>query len=293
MNTVTTPDPYYIPTVDELISEVGEVAFLTKLDLAKGFCQVPVQESDKEKTTFITPWGKFQFTKMPFGLRNAPSTFQRLMDCVLAGMTSHAVPYIDDILVFSKDWKSHLNHVEQVLKRLSEANLTAKPSKCEWGKDCVNYLGHTVGRGKVSIPEARAASIKNYVRPKTREQLKSFLGLCGYYRKFVRHYSDIAKPLHALTHKSQPVKVVWTEESLASFSKLCSMLSCAEFLTIATGSDKLLVQTDASTVGIGGCLSVIRNRVELPSTFYSRKLTSCESRYSATELECLAVVECL
>ncbi len=140
-------------------------------------------------------------------------------------------------------------------------------------KDCVNYLGHTVGRGKVSIPEARAASIKNYVRPKTKKQLKSFLGLCGYYRKFVRHSSDIAKPLHALTHKSQPVKVVWTEESLASFSKLCSMFSCAEFLTIPTGSDKLLVQTDASTVGIGGCLSV-----------YSRKLTDCESRYSATEL---------
>ncbi len=141
LNTVTTPDPYYIPTVDELISKVGEAAFLTKLDLAKGFYQVPVQESDKEKTAFITPWGKFQFTKMPFGLRNAPSTFQRLMDCVLAGMTSHAVAYIDDILVFSKDWKSHL---------LSEANLTAKPSKCEWGKDCVNYLGHTIGGGKLA-----------------------------------------------------------------------------------------------------------------------------------------------
>ncbi len=92
LNTVTTHDPYYIPTVDELISKVGEAAFLTKLDLAKGFYQVSVQESDKEKTAFITPWGKFQFTKMPFGLRNAPSTFQRLMDCVLAGMTSHAVP---------------------------------------------------------------------------------------------------------------------------------------------------------------------------------------------------------
>ncbi len=145
LNSVTVPDPYYMPTVDELIGKVGEAKFLTKLDLAKGFYQVPLHNEDKPKTAFVTPWGKFQFCKMPFGLRNAPSSFQRLMDSVLSVLESFAVPYIDDILIYSEDWVSHMKHVEGVMSRLSDAKLTAKPAKCEWGQEHVQYLGHVVG----------------------------------------------------------------------------------------------------------------------------------------------------
>ncbi len=291
LNSVTVPDPYYMPTVDELIGKVGEEKFLTKLDLAKGFYQVPLHNGDKPKTAFVTPWGKFQFCKMPFGLRNAPSSFQRLMDSVLSGLESFAVPYIDDILIYSEDWVSHMKHVEGVMSRLSDAKLTAKPAKCEWGQEHVQYLGHVVGAGCVKIPEARASSIKNFVRPVSKSQLKSFLGLTGYYRKFVKGYASIAKPLHLATHKSCPSQVIWTQECQDSFGKLCSLLSDASFLTIPSETDKLLVQTDASADGLGACLSVIRNGEELPAAFYSRKLTDTESRYAATELECLAVVE--
>ena len=293
VNDVTIPDPYYIPTVDELIGKVGKARYLTKLDLAKGFYQVPVKPEDQDKTAFITPWGKFCFLRMPFGLRNAPTTFQRLIDTALAGLEAYAVPYIDDILIYSESWEDHLEHVRVVLSKLSEAKLTAKPSKCEWGKQYAQYLGHTVGEGRVSVPEARVESIKHYVRPKTKEQLKSFLGLTGYYRKFVRNYSDVAKPLHTATHKSCPSQLEWTEERLASFCKLRSVLSSISFLTIPTQTDTLLLQTDASTAGIGGCLSVVRDNQELPAVFYSRKLNDAETRYAATELECLAVVECV
>ena len=122
VNAITEPDPYYIPTVDELIGKVGKAQFLTKLDLAKGFYQVPVNPADRDKTAFVTPWGKFCFVRMPFGLRNAPTTFQRLVDTVLAGLERYAVPYSDDI---SESWEAHLVHMETVLQKLSEAKLTA------------------------------------------------------------------------------------------------------------------------------------------------------------------------
>ena len=121
--------------------------FLTKLDLAKGFYQVPVHPESQDKTAFVTPWGMFCFLRMPFGLRNAPTTFQRLLDTVLAGLEVYGVPYIDDILIFSETWDDHLRHVRVVLGWLSEAKLTAKPVKCEWEKRYVNYLGHKVGEG--------------------------------------------------------------------------------------------------------------------------------------------------
>ena len=283
VNAITEPDPYYIPTVDELIGKVGKAQFLTKLDLAKGFYQVPVNPADRDKTAFVTPWGKFCFVRMPFGLRNAPTTFQHLMDTVLAGLEGYAVPYIDDILIYSESWEAHLVHMETVLQKLGEAKLTAKLSKCEWGKRYVQYLGHLVGEGCVSVPEARTDSIREYRKPTTKDQLKSFLGLTSYYRKFVPGYASIAKPLHGATHKDQPSQLQWTEECLQAFRKLKCMLSSASFLVIPTHTDNLVLQTDASTAGIGGCLSVIRGERELPAAFYSRKLNDAETRYAATE----------
>ncbi len=140
-----------------------------------------------------------------------------------------------------------------------------------------------MGAGCIPIPEARASSIKNYVRPVSKSQLKSFLGLTGYYRKFVKDYALIVKPLRQATHTSCPSQVIWTQECQDSFGKLCLLLSDASFLTIPTQTDELLLQTDASAQGLGACLSILRNGEELPAGFYSRKLTDTESRYSATE----------
>ena len=144
-----------MPLVEDIIDQVGEAEFLSKIDLSKGFYQVPIHLKDLDETAFGTPFGKFRFRRMPFGLVNAPSTFQRLMQTVLGGQEDHCSPYIDDILVFSKSWEEHLCHLRLVLGSLRKHGLTAKPCKCVWAAKELEYLGHVVGRGCVLVPEAK------------------------------------------------------------------------------------------------------------------------------------------
>lgn len=153
INQIIVPDPYAIPLIEDLLDQLGEAQYLSKLDLNKGFYQIPVDEKDQPKTAFCTPWGKYEFKRMPFGLRNAPATFQRFMHVVLGGLEQTAESYIDDVIVFSRTWEEHLVHLRQTLERLRQYQLTAKPSKCQWGASSLTYLGHVVGHGKVCVPE--------------------------------------------------------------------------------------------------------------------------------------------
>ena len=290
LNAIIQPDPYCMPLVEELIARVGEAKYLSKMDLSKGFYQVPLAE-DREKTAFLTTGGKFEFFRMPFGLRNAPATFQRLVDRVLGGLKAFATPYIDDI-IFSNDCKQHFGHIREVIGRLQQAELTAKLAKCQWAKRTLEYLGHVVGNGLVSVPEVKVEALRNYTRLKTKAQLKSFLGLTGFYRCFILNYANYSKTLNAKTKVEAPLAVDWDEVSVSHFSHLCSVLCSACTLHIPSPSDKFVHQTDASYAGIGGCLSVIRDGTEPPVAFYSRQLRDPETKYySVTEVECLAVVE--
>ncbi len=291
INAITFPDPYYMPLVEELIGKVGNCGFLSKLDLSKGFYQVEMEESSQEKTAFVTPMGKYQFTRMPFGLRNAPSTFQRLMDLVLCGAEQFAAPYIDDVLVYSTSWSAHLTHLEAVMSRLHSAGLTVKPSKCLWAQSQVEYLGYLVGNGTVAVPEARVKAIRDYKLPVTKADLKSFLGLLSYYRKFIPTFASITKPLNVLTHRDAKNVIQWEDGCLASVNKLVSSLCHLSILHIPLSSDSFLLQTDTSYFCISGCLSVCRDNQELPVAFYSRQLRDAETRYSISEIECLAAVE--
>ena len=162
---------------------------------------------------------------MPFGLRNAPATFQRCMNMVIEGLEEYTGAYIDDLIVYSKSWDDHLSHVTQVLDRLRKHGLTAKESKCEWGASSVTYLGHVVGEGKVSVPEARVAAIRNFKRPQNKSELCAFLGTVGYYRKFVCNYSKIAHPLTEATKKSAPNVLRWSTDIYDAFILLCNCLS--------------------------------------------------------------------
>ena len=280
-----------MPLVEELIARVGEAKYRSKMDLSKGFYQVPLAEEDREKTAFVTTGGKFEFTRMPFGFRNAPAMFQRLVDGVLGGLEAFSAPYIDDIIIFSNDCKQHFGHIQEVIGRLQQAGLTAKPAKCQWAKRTLEYLGHVVGNGLVSVPEAMVEALRNYKRPKTKAQLKSFLGLTGYYRRSILNYANYSKPLNAKTKAEAPLAVDWDEVSVSHFSHLCSVLCSACTLHIPSPSDKFVLQTDATYAGIGGFLSVMRDGAELPVAFYSRQQRDPETRYSVTEVECLAVVE--
>ena len=160
---------------------------------------------------------------MPFGLQGAPVTFQRLMDQVIRGL-DFAACYIDDLIIFSKTWQEHLSHIQIVLERLREAGLTAKAKKCKFGaRECV-YLGYIVGSGTVKPEISKTASVQAFQPPKTKKEVRSFLGITGYYRRFIENYSMIAAPLTDLTRKNSPNKVVWTDECDKSFKELKRLL---------------------------------------------------------------------
>lgn len=290
LNSVTIPDPYFMPMIDEIITRVGAAVYLSKMDLSKGFYQVKIFPADQDKTAIITPIGKFKFTRMPFGLRNAPTTFQRLMDMVLAGQEEFAAPYIDDIIVFSTTWGDHLLHLTAVFDRLQQAGLTVKLAKCAWAKQTLEHLGQVVGNSQVSVPELKVKSLKEYRQPETKSKLKSFLGLAGYYRKFIPHFASYSKPLNDAAKLQMPNRIEWTKERLDSFQHLRETLGTMCTLHIPRESDDILLQTDASYAGLGGCLSAVRDKKEIAVAFFSRQLSAAEANYTVTELECLAVV---
>lgn len=290
LNKVTLPDPYCMPLIEELLNVVGQASYLSKLDLSKGFYQVPLSDAAREKSAIITPFGKFEYTRMPFGMRNAPASFQRLMDSVLNDCQDFSRAYIDDVLIYSRSWQEHLFHISSVLVKIKEAGLTVKKSKCSWGKSQIEYLGHRIGKGVLEIPQARVSALLEYRRPVTQKDVRSFLGMVGYYRRFIPNLAQIAKPLHDATRKSAPRLVDWTKEREEAFHLIRVSLANLCTLCIPSSCDSFVLHCDASYQGVGAVLNVCRDGMELPVAFYSRQLRGPEQRYSATEIECLAVV---
>ena len=283
-------DPYPMPRVDELIDKLGHAKFLTTLDLARGYWQVPMAASSREKTAFVTAQGLFQFTVMPFGLQGAPATFQRMMDRLITGMGGFCAAYLDDLVVYSESWEEHLEHLSQVLGCLRKAGLTAKPSKCQFAMDQCVYLGHTVGNGVVQPELSKVEAVQRWPVPETKKQVRAFLGLTGYYRKFIPQYASIAAPLTDLTKKFAPTSIAWTAECDAAFKKLKSLLCSSPVLYSPDFGEEFVLQTDASDRGVGAVLSqLMSDGKEHPIAYYSRKLLPREERYSTVEKECLAV----
>ena len=204
LNKVTQGDPYYMSTLDEIIERVGESRCLSKLDLSKGFYQIPVSSESVDKTAFITPFGKFAFKRMPFGLKNAPSIFQRTMEVVLRSCYLFAAPYIDDVVIFSKNGVEHMTHLKEVLEEFRRYGLTVKRDKCLFGKKRLEYLGHLIGDGQLAVPEHRATAMAQYLLPKTKKDLRSFLGTASYYRRFVRNFAAYSSLLSPFTSKKAP-----------------------------------------------------------------------------------------
>ena len=185
----------------EILERVGASAAISKLDLSKGFHQIEVEI---DKTAIITPFGKYAYTRMPFGLKNAPAVFQRTMEQVLRSCYSWAAPYIDDVLIFSENVGDHAVHIRKVLDELGRHGLTVKYSKCAFGQKKVEYLGHLIGGGVLAVPSHRATAMADYLRPRTKKQLRSFLGAASYYRKFVRGFAKMSSALSPATSMSSP-----------------------------------------------------------------------------------------
>ncbi|MGH0158407.1 UNVERIFIED_CONTAM: hypothetical protein FKN15_035412 [Acipenser sinensis] len=206
VNAISKFDAYLMPRVDELLDRLGTAQLISTLDLTKGYWQIPLTQSSREKTAFSTPDGLFHFWTMPFGLHGALATFQRLMDQVLAPHHQYAAAYIDDVVIFSSTWKEHIR-LSAVLQSLREAGLTAKLGKCAFGKQETQYLGYIMGNGRVRPIASKVQALVETAIPRTKSQVRSLLGLAGYYRRFIPEYATIINPLVDLTRKAAP-KVV-------------------------------------------------------------------------------------
>ena len=224
LNGVSEADAYPMPRVDYLIDRLGKSCFISTMDLTRGYWQVPMAKKARHKTAFTTPFGLYQFNVMPFGLQGAPATFQRLMDKVLHGLEDFSAAYLDDVIIFSESWEHHLQYLRQVLQSFRDAGLTVKAKKCQLGMAQCTYLGHVVGSGAVCSDPAKIEAVKSFPVPRTKKQVRVFLGLTGYYRRFIPNYSSVAVPLSDLTKKNAPSQVIWTEKCDLSFKQLKELL---------------------------------------------------------------------
>jgi len=294
LNSVTKPDPFPLPRIDDLLDQLGKSQYFSTLDLAAGYWQIKVDKESREKTAFTTQQGLFEFKVMPFGLTNAPAVFQRLMQKVLSGLNPDEGPdfvevYIDDVLIFSRTMQDHLNHLRQVLERLRRAGLKLKPSKCHFIRQSVEYLGHVITPQGLKANPKQVSAVRDFPVPQSVTQVRQFLGLTSYYRRFVKQFAKIASPLHSLTRKD--VMFDWTEECQIAFESLKEQLAQAPVLAYPDFERPFVLETDASVKGLGAVLSQQHNDHHLhPVAYASRSLSAPEKNYSITELETLAVV---
>lgn len=244
---------------------------------------------DAHKTAFVTRKGAYEFSVMPFGLCNAPATFQRLMDCTLAGLNYEILlVYLDDIIVFSKDIPTHLSRLRTLFERLRLANLKLKPSKCHLLQRAVDFLGYRIDMNGVGTDPQKIAAVVNWPTPTKLREVRSFVGLCSYYRRFVPGFATVAAPLHALTKKNQSFR--WSDQCQASFETLKEMLTTAPVLGLPRDECPYVLDTDASNHGIGAVLSQIQDGKECVLAYSSRLYSAAEQRYCVTRKELLAVI---
>lgn len=288
VNTVTIPDSFPLPRIDDCIDRIGSAAYVSKLDLLKGYWQVPLTSRASDISAFVTPDNFLQYTVMPFGMRNAPATFQRLVNTVFADVPN-CTAYLDDVVIHSSTWSEHLASLKMAFQRLESASLTLNLAKCEFGKATVTYLGKQVGRGQVRAITGKVEAIIAFPAPSTRRQLRRFLGMVGYYRTFCKNFSTVVAPLTSLLSPKVPFR--WSKDCNSAFES-AKMLLCNAPVLAAPDFDKpFKLEIDASTVGAGGVLlQEDGDGVDRPVSFFSRKFSECQSRYSTIEQETLALL---
>ena len=293
LNALTIRDSYPLPRMDECIDSLGEATVFTTLDANAGYWQMPLAHRDRAKSAFVCHSGLYEFVRMPFGLKNAPASFQRALDLILAGFKwKTCLVYIDDVIIFSRTAEEHLVHLSDVLEALQAAGITLKFAKCDFFTDTVKYLGHVIKPGTLSVDNAATASLKGMEYPRNQTELRSFLGLCNVYRRFVPEFARVAGPLNQLLKKGQPVKLEpFGEAERQAFQALIDKITSPPVLALPRSGLPYSVDTDASNYQIGAALFQTHDGGERkPIGFWSRTLNSAEVNYGTPEKECLAVV---
>lgn len=290
LNNVTVKDSYPLPRIEDCLDALSGSQWFCTLDLASGYWQVEMSQEDKEKTAFSTGSGLYQFNVMPFGLCNAPATFERLMERVLVGLPWHILLiFLDDVIVHAKSFGEALRRLRLVLQRLRSANLKLSPKKCVLFQRKVSFLGHVVSGEGVSTDPSKTEAVSAWPVPSSIGEVRSFLGLTSYYRRFVHGYAKIAKPLHELTENGK--EFVWTQECDKAFDALKENLGRTPILAYPNIDDQFILDTDASGVAIGAVLSQVQEGNERVIAYYSRALKKAERNYCVTRRELLAVVD--
>ncbi|UYV64131.1 K02A2.6-like, partial [Cordylochernes scorpioides] len=291
LNEITLDDRQPLPHIQDMFDRLHGSRFFSTLDVAWGYWQIEMDPQSIQKTAFVTNDGHYEFLVMPFGLKNAASTFQRIIQHILGELLwKGTCSFQDDILVYTKTWQEHIELLSKVFDKLRQYNMKLKLSKCIFGRTEVKYLGHIISHNQLKPDPGKVKSIQDFPRPDTVKKVRQFMGLANYYRKFVKDFSKISFPLVRLTRKNQPF--IWNEEVEESFAKLKMALSTKPVLAIYNPDYPSKVYTDASKYGIGAILTQIgSDNEEHVIAYYSKTLQPHQENYSAYEMECLAVIQ--
>ena len=290
LNDVTKKDVYPLPHIKDVIDKMEGSRYWTTLDAAAAYWSMPLSENDKEKTAFSVPRGKYEFNVTPYGLTNAGASYQRLMDCTLAGLpVTRILAYMDDIVIFNDNFEDHLKDVESVFLRLREANITLKASKCVFAAESVDFLGYHLSDKGIKPQTRLTHAIDNFQRPENRKDVRRFLGLANFYRSFIKGFGDISHPLNKLTSDNTPF--VWNDDCESAFIELKRCLCSEPILAFPRLGERFVVDVDASDVAFGGVLLQIGvDNILHPVGYFSDAVQPSQKNWAPTTKEAFALI---
>ena len=289
LNERTIKDAYPLPRIDMCLDCLSSAKIYSTIDLQSAYMQLEVAEEDRQKTAFITKYGLYEYSVMPYGLCNGPSTFQRCIELIFRGIQwEYLLVYLDDIIVIATDFDEHIQRLDEVFRRISLAGLKMKPTKCELFKSEVLFLGHVVGQNGIRPNPKTIEAVMSWKEPTSVKEIQRFIGLCSYYRQYIQNFSHIAAPMLKLTKKNS--KFIWNESCRSAFETLKEKLCSEPILAYPKQGLEYILDCDASNVGIGGVLSQVQDGKEHVIAYASKRLNIHHERYSVTRRELLAVV---
>ena len=290
LNDVTKKDNYPLPHIRDVVDKMEGSVFWTTLDAASAYWSMPLDEQAKEKTAFAVPRGKYEFNVTPYGLCNAGSSYQRMMDICLSGLPSNRIlAYMDDIVIFSRTFSEHISDIRKVFDRLREANISLKASKCTFAAQTVDFLGYELSSSGIRPQKKLTSSIKDFPQPSNRKEVKRFLGMAGFYRNFVKGFGDISHPLNNLTRDN--VKFEWTDDCESAFCTLKLCLSSEPVLAFPRLGEEFILDVDASDVAFGGVLMQAGADGQLhPVGYFSDAVQKSQKSWAPTTKEAYAMV---